>query len=478
MRSTFCAAASRCRPRVPTPLPPPCSCGSSIASFLSRFCPPIHPLPPSLCRVSRSLLRSCASADEPQVSAEFVGSTAPGELIEWLGEPTPSAAATEQLLLRRLAWQLAAKGPEKDSAADTDSSQTPWPLKYDLASLGPWARVQSRLNLPSSPYAPNGELVVERCAPISRLRPRPPPPPPGFLDQPVVGMPLQRWLEGAWWDVKLDDAWRDDTDDQPKDSGAAKASDAAEASDAAAESNAAAKCSAVADATRSRRKTALRYKVSSKAQPDISGTVRACELRPCWKWEGGGWATVGPPANTAAGTGASTAARTAFADEASAASVVPSLKGMSTGEITGAKLRVWLSRRLQSSSLSATRAHAAGGAYGIPHDGIAIGYVAEHGVSAWFAGGVHWLTDAQAWEWIPPTQGERLKGISDPLVTSEAAASGAMEGALVRVWFPASATADAANQSPPQQQQTQRRQQAATAAMDGRTDESRVSVPW
>ena len=119
-----------------------------------------------------------------EVSGAFAGAYASGELLEWMDEPTTAEAAAEAGLEYQCLGTYRQRGRQPRS-------------RHEVRERGPWARVQTRLSVDRSPYAPEGRLVVERCVPIARLQPRPPPPPADFLAAPRVGLPVQVHEEGG-----------------------------------------------------------------------------------------------------------------------------------------------------------------------------------------------------------------------------------------------------------------------------------------
>ena len=186
-----------------------------------------------------------------------------------------------------------------------------------LSRMGPWARVHSRVCAPTSPYAASGRLVVERCVPVSRLRPRPPPPPSDFLSGDVaVGQPLQLWLDGMWWDVAVVEVEvealmakgstrsSDGTNGGGGDGGGGDGAGSGTGVDA--EGGEGGAGGGAAAATTAKR--GIRYVVQSPLHSDVQARVSSQELRPCWRWSGAGWRIEELPAGIAAGAAKGAAA--------------------------------------------------------------------------------------------------------------------------------------------------------------------------
>ena len=177
-----------------------------------------------------------------EVSGAFAGAYASGELLEWMDEPTTAEAAAEAGLEYQCLGTYRQRGRQPRS-------------RHEVRERGPWARVQTRLSVDRSPYAPEGRLVVERSVPIARLQPRPPPPPADFLAAPRVGLPVQVWHEGMWWRASL---------------------------------------TAVEPAAAARGGGAAIFQVASSEPEyaDVGGLVDASRLRPDWQWSGGAWSVA------------------------------------------------------------------------------------------------------------------------------------------------------------------------------------------
>jgi hypothetical protein len=104
-----------------------------------------------------------------EVSPGFEGAIASGELVEWVQQPPHGVGrgyggdnSPTQSERARVRSKTCASGKPCSSDACSAAGAS---ACHPLAALGPWARIQSRLQLPSSPYSPSGRLVTERCVP-------------------------------------------------------------------------------------------------------------------------------------------------------------------------------------------------------------------------------------------------------------------------------------------------------------------------
>lgn len=371
-----------------------------------------------------------------ETAPEFDGAFASGEVLEWVRKPSAAALAAD-----------AAKFSGIAGGTQQYSATAPKPGKPK--ATGPWARVQTRMVLPPSPYNPSGLLVTERCVSVSRLRPRPPPPPADFLCDVRVGEQLQLRYEGLWWDVTLVGF---STEVLPGDSGDEQAP---------------------------------RYHVSCAAHTDVSGAVSARALRPRWCWDDDQWvlesamprltakadtssaaaiasstelssssdasaslldgstlpvalslpATVARNSSTSApGTDGMADAGTSSSGSSSRlvmatggeqtggggeqASGADQLKGVSAPEARGRMLRAWLQD----------------GRDAVPETGVVLGHVSGRGLATKFDDGVYWIDGRIAWEWVPIDEEKRPIGYN--FHSTDPRRKGWMSELLVRVWLP------------------------------------------